>query len=181
LIHASKHKRVAWLRKAATITATTLLLSVATSHARAELHDTARVASLQAAQPLRMELSPLGPHFRTMTTPFFLLLPIGISGRSSFRSSTRSSTSRMVTFGGDDGPLCLGARCAPRLGSTLTLEPGVAEKAGSTHAVESIGIGKAALALFASPIPKKNASAAFGVSPMFACSGAGLEIRISWW
>jgi hypothetical protein len=122
----------------------------------------------------------LAPHFRTMTTPFFLLLPIGISGRSSFRSITRSSMSRMVTFGGD-GPLCLGARCAPRLGSKLTLEPGVAEKAGSTHAVESIGIGKAALALFATPTPKKNAGAAFGVSPMFACSGAGLEIRISWW
>jgi hypothetical protein len=178
LIHVSKTKRVASLRKASTFIAATLLLSVATSRARAELHETAAVSSLQAAQPLRMELAP---HLRTMTTPFFLLLPIGISGRSSFRSSTRSSTSRMVTFGGDDGPLCLGARCAPRLGSTLTLDAGVAEKAGSTHAVESIGIGKAALALFASPIPKKHASAAFGVSPMFACSGAGLEMRISWW
>jgi hypothetical protein len=179
LTHASKAKRVASLRKASTFIAATLLLSVATSRARAELNDTAAVVpSLQAAQPLRMELAP---HFRTMTTPFFLLLPIGISGRSSFRSSTRSARSRMVTFGRDDGPLCLGARCAPRLGSKLTLEAGVAEKAGSTHAVESIGIGRAALALFASPIPKKHASAAFGVSPMFACSGAGLETRVSWW
>lgn len=172
-----KIKRVARLRKGATFTVTTLLLSVASSHARAELHDTGQVASLQAAQPLRMEIAP---HIRMMAAPFFLLLPIGVSGRASFRSATHTSKRSLVTFG-DGDVLCLGARCAPRLGSKLALEPGAAEKAGSTHAVESIGIGKAALALFAAPIPKKHASAAFGVSPMFACSGAGLEMRVSWW
>jgi hypothetical protein len=179
LNHVRKTKGVARLRKAAAFTVTTIALSVVASHARAELHDGAQVLSLQAAHPAQMELAL--PHVRMMTTPFFLLLPIGVSGRASFRLPTRSSKRPMVSFGGEEGPLCLGARCAPRIGSKLMLEPGVAERSGSTNAVESIGIGKAALALFAAPIPKKNASAAFGVSPMFACSGAGLEMRISWW
>lgn len=120
------------------------------------------------------------PRANVMPAPFFLLLPIGVSGRASFRTSTRVEKPSMVTFGADDS-LCLGARCAPRLGSRLVLQPGAAETAGSRHAVESIGIGKAALKLFATPVPKRSATYAFGVSPMFACSGGGLEMRIAWW
>jgi len=154
-----------------------IVLSLLATRARAELHDATPMASLQAAQPLRMEIAPRAS---LMTPPFFLLLPIGISGRASFRSSTRAAKRTMVTFGDDDS-LCLGARCAPRLGSRLTLEPGVAETSGSKHAVESIGIGKAALKLFANPVPKRQGSYAFGVSPMFACGGGGLEMRLAWW
>jgi hypothetical protein len=176
LKYASKHKRVAPARKAASFTFTLFMMSVLASRARAELHDATPVASLQAAQPLRMEIAPRAS---LMTPPFFLLLPIGISGRASFRSSTRAAKRSIVSFGDDDS-LCLGARCAPRLGSRLMLEPGAAEKSGSTHAVESIGIGKAALALFKNPVPKTQAGYAFGVSPMFACGGGGLEIRLAW-
>jgi hypothetical protein len=121
----------------------------------------------------------IAPRASLMMPPFFVLLPIGVSGRASFRSSTRAPKRSMVTFGDDDS-LCLGARCAPRLGSRLMLEPGVAERSGSTNAVESIGIGKAALALFKSPVPKTKTSYAFGISPMFACGGGGLEIRLAW-
>jgi len=177
LNYVSKTKRFATIRKAASFTVTMALMSLLASRARAELHDVTPVASLQAVQPLRMEIAPRAS---LMTPPFFLLLPIGISGRASFRSSTRTTKRSIVTFGDDDS-LCLGARCAPRIGGKLTLEPGAAEKSGSTHAVESIGIGKAALALFKSPVPKPKASYAFGISPMFACAGGGLEMRVTWW
>jgi hypothetical protein len=173
----SKTKRRSLARKLLTFIATTAVLSLMASRARAELHDATPVASLQAAQPLRMEIAPRAS---LMTAPFFLLLPIGISGRASFRSSTRAAKKSIVTFGDDDS-LCLGARCAPRIGSVLTLEAGVAERSGSTHAVESLGIGKAALALFKNPVPKTRTSYAFGVSPMFACAGGGLELRVTWW
>jgi hypothetical protein len=176
LISVSKTKRRSPAPKALSFAATTVVLSLLASHARAELHETTPVPSLQAVQPLRMEIAPRAS---LMTSPFFLLLPIGISGRASFRSSTRAAKRSIVTFGDNDS-LCLGARCAPRIGSMLTLEPGAAEKSGSTHAVESIGIGKAALALFKNPVPKTQAGYAFGVSPMFACGGGGLEIRLAW-
>jgi hypothetical protein len=178
LNHVRKTKCVARLRKAAAFTVTMIVLNVVASHARAELHDGAQVLSLQAAHPARMELAL--PHIRMMTTPFFLLLPIGVSGHESFRSSVSAAKQSIVTFGEGD-VLCLGARCAPRIGSKLMLEDGVAERTGSTNAVESIGIGKAALALFAPPKPKKSTGYAFGVSPMFALGGAGLELRAAWW
>jgi hypothetical protein len=172
-----KNKSVTTIRKAASFTVTLAIMSLMASRARGELHDTSPVASLQAAQPLRMEFAARAS---LMSAPFFLLLPIGISGRASFRSSTRAEKRSIVTFG-DGDVLCLGARCAPRIGSALVLEAGAAEKKGSTTAVESIGIGKAALKLFASPMPKRTESYAFGLSPMFACGGGGLEMRLAWW
>lgn len=177
LTQSSKNKSVATLRKAASFTVTLAVMSLMASRAYGELRDSTPVASLQAAQPLRMEIAPRAS---LMTTPFFLLLPIGISGRASFRTSTRTSKRSIVTFG-DGDVLCLGARCAPRIASALVLEPGAAAKKGSTSAVESIGIGKAALKLFASPMPKRTESYAFGLSPMFACGGGGLEMRLAWW
>lgn len=175
--YVSKTKRGARLRKAGSFTFTLLVMSLMASRARAELHQAPRLSFLRAVQPLHMELAP---HASLMTPPFFLLLPIGISGRTSFRSTTaRIELRTIVTFGAADA-LCLGARCAPRIGSMSTLEPGVAARSGSTHAVESFGLGKAALKLFANPVPKPG-GVAFGVSPMFACAGAGLELRMESW
>jgi hypothetical protein len=167
------------IRKAASFTVTLAVMSLMASRARGELRDPTPLASLQAGQPLRMEVASRAI---LLTPPFFLLLPIGISGRASFRSSMRARGAErsIVTFGDGDA-LCLGARCAPRIGASLVLEPGVAEKKGSTAAVASIGIGKAAIALFASPVPKRSASYAFGFSPMFACGGGGLAMRLAWW
>jgi hypothetical protein len=179
LTHVSKDRFLTTIRKAASFTVTLAVMSLVASRARGELRDSAQVASLQAAQTLRMEIAPRAS---LMTSPFFLLLPIGISGRASFRSSTRArGPERSIVTFGDGDALCLGARCAPRIGASLVLESGVAEKKGSTTAVESIGIGKAALKLFASPVPKRTASYAFGLSPMFACGGGGLEMRLAWW
>ncbi|HSO34678.1 MAG TPA: hypothetical protein VLT33_19220 [Labilithrix sp.] len=84
---------------------------------------------------------------------------------------------------GDDFSLCLGARC-PAAWTVLRPDgdPKTYGSAASARVVASLGaVGAAALSLFSNPTPKRLGSLALRPAPMFACGGAGLEMRAAWW
>jgi hypothetical protein len=165
------------MRKAPCVTVAAIVAILASAPVRAEMIGATAPGRTQAQ---RLELAfEVRADMHLAMTPLFLFLPIGISGDGSFRSSTHAPQLQLDTRALGNA-LCLGASCTPRT-TPVDMKGNPAGAAESERLIKSFGLGSAALALFAAPVPKNKNALAMGVSPMFALGGGGLEMRMVWW
>jgi hypothetical protein len=174
----------------------TLIAMLAAAPVRAEVIG-AMLPGRSPAQRVAVERAPhlhlafeIGVEMK-LATPRLLSISRALSGRPSFRALTHLGaqpldTAALAKAAFDSSPLgtslCLGVACSPRSTRGDTGPDGRPSGANeSARLISSIGIGSAALKMFASPVPKKASAMALGVSPMFALGGGGVEMRCVWW
>lgn len=119
-------------------------------------------------------------------TPAFSALSIGVSERTSFRSSMRVRFASLVSARANaPWKLCVGPNCpgpASSGTSPIDADGSRAMKAGSLRLINNLGpMAVAALGLFSSPRASETHPIAMRVSPMFALGGGGLEMKCAWW
>lgn len=129
------------------------------------------------AQPPRSEPAP---NLGIVTLPPILVSSNGASEQGSFRWSPRPGLPLLATER-EGLSLCLGATCAGPRTLGVGFDPRSPGAIASARVIAGLGpMGVAALALFASPVPKKTSPFALAFSLIFACGGGGLAMRGGW-